>query len=52
MHHENPLEIFPYGAPPPHWKIRQIDPPPPGKSDPFHGGGRDIFWIHTLHSTL
>ena len=24
---------------PPHWKIRQIDPLPPGKSDPFRGGG-------------
>ena len=34
--------------PPPHWKIRQIDPPPPpGQSDPFHGGGMDIFWNHT-----
>ena len=40
--HENPQEIFPYGDPPaPHWKIRQIDPPPlpSGKSDPFRGGG-------------
>ena len=28
--HENPQEIFPYGDPPaPHWKIRQIDLPPP-----------------------
>ena len=29
MRHENPLEIFPYGAPPSCWKMRQIDPPPP-----------------------
>ena len=38
--HENPLEIFPYGDPPPHWKIRQIDPPPPWKirSLPWGGG--------------
>ena len=36
-------------TPPPHWNIRQIDLPlPPGKSDPFCGGGRDIFWNHTI----
>ena len=35
-------------TPPPHWKIRQIAPPPPGKSDPFRRGGLDIFWNHTI----
>ena len=35
--------------PPPHWKIRQIDSPPP--LPPFHGGVMDIFWNHTLHCT-
>ena len=44
---------FPMVTPPPHWKIRQIDPPlpPGGKSDPFRGGGgggMDIFWNRTL----
>ena len=45
--------MFPYGdPPPPHWKIRQIDPPSPWKirSLPWGGGGgsMDIFWNHTL----
>ena len=50
MRHENPLEIFPYGAPPSCWKMRQIDPPPlpPGKSNPFCGGGMDIFWNYAF----
>ena len=45
MCNKNPLEIFPYGAPalPIPWKIRQIDPLPPGKSDPFCGGGYEYF---------
>ena len=40
MHCENPLEIFPYGA----------LPLPTGKSDPFRGGGMDIFWNHTIQN--
>ena len=51
---ENPLEIFPLVHPPPHWKIKQIDPPPflPGKSDPFRGDGMDIFWNHTFDQNI
>ena len=41
--HENPLEIFPYGDPPPHWKIRQIDPPPPWKIRSLPWGGYGYF---------
>ena len=48
MRHEHPLEKFPYGPPHSTLEIRQIDPPPPGKSDPFRGGGMDIFWNQTL----
>ena len=51
MRHENPMEIFPYGDPPPHWKIRQIDPPYPLENPipSMGGGGMDIFWNHTLY---
>ena len=51
---ENPLEIFPFLHPPPHWKIKQIDPPPfpPGKSNPFRGDGMDIFWNHTFDQNI
>ena len=49
MRHKNPLEVFPYGHPPPPWKIRQIDTLPLEKSDPFRGGGgKDIFWNHIM----
>ena len=50
MPHENPLEIFPYGDPPPPLptgKLGKLTPLPPGKSDPF-GGGMDIFCNHTI----
>ena len=49
MRHEKHLEIFPYGEPP-HatGKLGKLTPLPPGKSDPFRGGGMDIFWNHTL----
>ena len=46
MRHENPLEEFPYGDPPPHWKIRQIDPPPSSLENPIPsvgGGGFGYF---------
>ena len=39
--HENPLEIFPYGDPPPPLptgKLGKLTHLPPGKSDPFRGG--------------
>ena len=44
MRHENPLEIFPYGnsPPPPHWKIRQIDPPSPLENPIPFVGVRDL----------
>ena len=43
--HENPLEIFPYGdpPPPPHWKIRQIDPPSPLENPIPSVGGYGYF---------
>ena len=41
-------------APPPHWKIRRIDPPStlenPIPSMGGGGGGMDIFWNHTLYA--
>ena len=39
--HEYPLEMFPYGDPPPlpTGKLGKLTPPPPGKSDPFRGVG-------------
>ena len=49
--HEKPLEIFPYGdpLPLPTGKLGKLPPLPPGKSDPFRGGGvMDIFWNHTI----
>ena len=51
--HKNPLEIFPCGDPPvPTGKLGKLTPPPPGKSDPFRGGGMDIFWNHTMSFCL
>ena len=37
-------------TPPPHWKIRQIDPPSPLENAILSvgGGGMDIFWNRTL----
>ena len=29
-------------------KLGKLTPPPPGQSDPFRGGGMDIFWNHTI----
>ena len=48
--HKNPREIFPYGAPLlPTGILGKLTPPlPPGKSDPFCGGGVDIFWNQTI----
>ena len=43
MRHENPLEIFPYGAPPSCWKMRQIDPPPSPLENPIPSVG--VVWI-------
>ena len=62
MRHENPLEIFPYGDPPPphtpHWKIRQIDPLPPGKWEyGYFSGTTQLQYVHygntkTVHQKL
>ena len=44
--HENPLEIFPYGDPPPlpTEKLGKLTPPSPlGKSDPVRGSGYGYF---------
>ena len=49
MCHENPLEIFPYGAPPfALGKLDKLTPVPSGKSTPFCVGGMNILWNHTF----
>ena len=32
-------------------KLGKLTSLPSGKSDPFHGGGMDIFWNHTLNNS-
>ena len=47
-------KYFPMVTPPPHWKIRQIDPPSPLENPipSVGGGGMDIFWNHTFNHQL
>ena len=46
--HENSLEIFLYDAPSTPGKLSKLILLPNGKFDPFHGGGMNIFWNHTM----
>ena len=49
MCHENPLDIFPYGAPSfALGKLDKLTSVPSGKSNPFCVGGMNIFWNHTF----
>ena len=46
-------KYFPMENPPPlpTEKLGKLTPLPPGKFNPFCGGGMDIFWDHTNYST-